>query len=109
MLNRIIPAICCALLVWIIGCDRGTEESLPPDEVLIDLIVDLHLAEASMTRVNVMKQDSVSLILRQRVALSNGTTPEQMDRWLETLQKTPDRLVAVYDSVIARLERLETH
>jgi hypothetical protein len=54
------------------------------------------------------KQDSVSDIVRARVAGSYGITPAEMDVWIETLQKSPDHLVVVYDSVVARLERVKT-
>jgi nucleotidyltransferase/DNA polymerase involved in DNA repair len=92
-------------LLPFLGCEKRATESLPPDEVLISLIYDLHLAEASMTRVHVSVQDSIALILRERVATSYGITPDKMESWLEILQKSPDHLNVVYDSVIARFER----
>ena len=102
MYKRLIPGLCVAA---ILACGQKPEIILPPDEVLISLICDLHLAETSMSRVHVSMQDSVSLALRERIALPHGITPEEMDTWLETLQKSPDHLLAVYDSVIARLEK----
>jgi hypothetical protein len=93
------------LLTALLACNRQAEIILPPDEELVSLIHDLHLAEASMARVHISMQDSVSMALRERIALAHGITPEQMDTWLETLQTSPDHLLIVYDSVIARLER----
>jgi len=88
------------------GCKEPHDEvSLPPDAVLINIIHDLHLGEASMSRVHILSQDSVSLEIRQRIANTYNTTPEQMDLWLEALQKSPEHLLAVYDSVIARFEK----
>ncbi len=91
--------------VIIISCEQRSEVTLPSDEVLINLVYDLHLAEASMNRVNAAKQDSVAEILRNRIADSYSITPDQMDAWLEILQKSPDHLITVYDSVIVRYER----
>ena len=89
-----------------LGCKESRDEvSLPPDTVLIDMIHDLHLGEASMSRVHILNQDSVSLEIRQRIANKYNTTPEQMDLWIETLQKSPEHLLTVYDSVIARFEK----
>lgn len=96
---------CIPCLLLIVGCTRVKQEELPPDEVLIDLLCDLHLAESSMTRVPIEKQDSISDVLRARIARSHGIAPDQIDLWLEILQKSPDHLMTVYDSVIVRLER----
>lgn len=89
----------------LLGCEQRSEGTLPTDGVLIDLIYDLHLAEASMNRVHASRQDSVSDVLRERIASSYGISPEQMDSWLSELQQSPDHLTTVYDSVIARYER----
>lgn len=91
--------------VLLLACEQRNETTLPTDEVLIELIYDLHLAEASMNRVHASRQDSVSDVLRERIASSYGISPEQMDTWLSELQQSPDHLNAVYDSVIARYER----
>lgn len=92
-------AMCC------IGCETSGETKLPPDELLIELIMDLHRAEATMNRINNERQDSISLIIRDRIAQSYDVSPETMDLWLETLQKSPEHMITIYDSVIARLER----
>lgn len=99
---RLVPLVIGMLLG---GCEQRSDVTLPTDEVLIELIYDLHLAEASMNRVHASRQDSVSDVLRERVAASYGISPEQMDAWLNTLQQSPEHLNTVYDSVIARYER----
>ena len=93
------------ILVSGIACKPTSEVELPSDEELVSLIHDLHLAETSMARVHIAMQDSVSMELRKLVAKSHGIAPEQMDTWLEELQRSPDHLRIVYDSVIARFER----
>jgi len=92
-------------LIVVLACAEQTETTLPSDEELVRLIRDLHLAEASMARVHISMQDSVSMQLRARIARDHGITPDEMDGWLETLQKSPEHLLVVYDSVIATLER----
>ena len=99
--------VCIVFLVLVpwLACEQRSENPLPPDPVLIDLVYDLHLAEASMTRVAEGKQDSISEVIRARIASSYGISATEMDIWLETLQKSPEHLIVVYDSVIARLEK----
>ncbi len=88
------------------GCDRGAKLSpLPSDEVLVELLYDLHLAEATLSRVPFQVQDSIALLVRERVAASYQITPEQMDDWLFQLQMTPEHLITVYDSLIVLIER----
>lgn len=107
-MHRYFSSLACIILLVGNACEQKTEITLPPDKVLIDLLFDLHLAEASMTRVSAEKQDSVSDVVRTRVAGSYGITPAEMDVWIEILQKSPDHLIVVYDSVIARLEKVKT-
>lgn len=90
------------------GCETDSQTELPSDEVLIELIMDLHQAEATMNRINHERQDSVALVVRERIATSYGISPETMDLWMETLQKSPEHMTVVYDSVIARYERQVT-
>jgi hypothetical protein len=102
-MSRVLLA--CILIINSLACGDPDSSQLPEDEVLIELLTDLHLAETAMTRVNALNQDSVSTQLRQRVARAHDISPERMDQWLEELQKSPDRLMVIYDSVIVRLER----
>jgi hypothetical protein len=87
------------------ACEDSSQARLPPDEVLVDLVYDLHVAEVSLIRVNIARQDSVAGVIRDRIAATHGISPQRMDTWLEMLQKSPERLIVVYDSVIARFER----
>jgi hypothetical protein len=81
------------------------ETTLPSDEVLVDLLCDLHLAEATLNKISIARQDSVVVKIRERIAASHGISSAKMDEWLEALQKSPEHSIAVYDSVIVELER----
>ncbi|HLF65469.1 MAG TPA: DUF4296 domain-containing protein [Saprospiraceae bacterium] len=105
MHNCILSLIVFTVIALILGCERRTEIILPSDNVLIDLIYDLHVAEASLNRVNTANQDSVADLVRARIAASYGIKADQMDAWLEILQKSPDHLIVIYDSVITRFEK----
>ena len=100
-----LPGLLVFSFLVVTGCEEHDEVILPSDEELVELIYDLHSAESTLSRVYAGHQDSIAAILRERVAASHGTTPEQMDIWLEALQRSPEHLEAVYDSVIVRFER----
>ena len=91
--------------IFLMGCEEQEQPTLPPDPVLVDIIYDLHIGEAALNRTDIARQDSISAAFRARIAASHNITPNQMDTWLETLQKSPEHLITVYDSVIARYER----
>jgi len=100
--------MCCltgAVLLWNACHETHEEVVLPPDEVLVELICDLHKAEAVMNRSTAESQDTLAAKIRDRIATSHNITAQQMDTWLDALQKSPEHLIAVYDSVIVRLER----
>lgn len=105
MHNRFPIAVIGVFFLMIMSCTQSAETTLPPDEVLVDIMYDLHLAETALARVNLASQDSVAAIVRDRIAMSYDISPETMDAWMEALQRSPDHLMMVYDSVIARFER----
>ena len=58
-----------ALLLGWWGCESPEPEStLPGNEKLIDIFVDLHLSEMPLTRAPHAVKDSIGEILREKVA-----------------------------------------
>jgi hypothetical protein len=104
---HILVHICVAAMLWVgTGCkEEMPETTLPSDEVLVSLLCDLHLAEASLNKISIARQDTVVVKIRERIAATYGISPAKMDEWLEALQKSPEHNIAVYDSVIVELER----
>lgn len=96
-------------VVWTVSCKSAPPELPLSDDVLIDVLVDLHLAEGAMQRVPAQWRDSIGAELRARVALTYGMTPDELERVVGLLQLQPERSVVVYDSVIARLEREQSN
>ena len=92
------------LFVLLPSCQRQPVDVLPPDDLLIDILVDLHMAEGAMQRVPVQMQDSIGTIIRSRVAAQHGLSAEALDTYLQTLQRDPEHSVALYDSVVVRLQ-----
>ena len=82
------------------------EEPLPDNEYLINMLVDLHLAEMPLTRVPFEQRDSVGEVLRGRVAQDYGLTSEGIDELVVRVQMDLELSTALYDSVVVRLERI---
>ena len=91
-------------LLGVTGCRQEAPELPLSDDLLIEVLMDLHLAEASMQRVPVQWRDSLGADIRSRVAVSYGLTPDELQSIIGQLQLQPEKSAALYDSVIARLE-----
>ncbi len=80
---------------------------LPPDDVLIDLLIDMHLAEIPMARVPQESRDSIGSMVRTMIARKHDMTGEEVERIVAELQLNPDKFLAIYDSVAVRLEQMK--
>lgn len=105
-MRRLIPAL--VLTVLLSSACRNDEPVLSlDDEVLIDVLIDLHLAESTMQRVPAFDKDSIGDLLRERVANTHGLEPGYMEMQIGILQTMPEKSIEIYDSVIVRLERIQ--
>jgi hypothetical protein len=97
----------CFLLLFS-ACGKTEEpEPLPPIDFLVDLTLDLHLAEGPMARVKQEMKDSIGLIIRTKIAHKHGITEEYLEEIITRVQRDPILNVQVYDSVVVRLARMQ--
>jgi hypothetical protein len=82
-------------------------EPLPPIGVLVDLTLDLQLAEGPMARVPQELKDSIGLVVREKIADKHGISREYLDEIMLRLQLNPVLNVQVYDSMIVRLAKMK--
>lgn len=100
-------AILFASMIIIISCeDQASHEPLPPIALLIDLTLDLHLAEGPMARVGREQRDSIGLIVRKKIAAKHGIAYEYLEETMARLQLNPILNVQIYDSVVVRLAKM---
>jgi hypothetical protein len=92
-----------ALLVALSGC--RTEPEVPLGQgVLIDVLTDLHLADARADALAPPGDaDSLRQTYRAEVLQQHGLGLQQWDEALDALAAHPDHMTAAYDSVLARL------
>lgn len=93
---------------FIIACnEEPPPEPLPSNEFLVNLTLDLHLAEGPMSRVRHTQRDSIGLIVREKIARKHGISHERLEDIMTRLQLDPKLNVQIYDSVIVRLARMQ--
>ena len=90
-----------------VACQTEEEEPLPPKSLIIDVMTDLYMADIPMARVSNDMKDSVGMVVRNKIAMQNGITPEELSELIARVQVDPDLNMEISDSVIARLEALK--
>lgn len=76
------------------------------EDVYVDILVDLHIAETYIQQVSPAMQDSAAEVTRAAIARLYGLKPEQMEQQIRLLQGDPKMHQEVYDRVIDRLDSL---
>gem|GEM_PF-6162257 len=100
--------ICALCLFAFFSCSEEKQsEPLPPNDKLVGIILDLHLAEGPMARVSPEQKDSIGLIVRTKIARKHGITHEYLEEIITRLQLDPVLNVQIYDSVKVRLARMQ--
>ena len=99
------------LLVFIgMICFWGCKEDLKPtlsDEKMVDVLTDLHLAEASMLTLNKKLKDSVYLVYYGQIFEIHQVEDSVFFRDLEIIRKNPKWVEEIYDKVVVNLEQLD--
>ncbi len=85
-----------------------SEKRLPiEEEKLVDILRDIHIAEAAMQNLIGVTKDSFGIIYYNQVLGLYGVERAVFDITMERLRKDPERLSVVYEKVIKELDLLE--
>lgn len=87
------------------GC--SSEPALPlSKEKLVDVLMDVHVAEAALNQVPAgPRKDSLAELYYNQVAEIHGIHRENLDTSLAILQRNPGLMKAVYQEVLAEVEK----
>lgn len=95
-------------LLFIGACGSDHTPQPLPDEILIKVMADLHIAEAALQRLPRNYKDTVSQRYYDEVAKIHGLTRTQLDTALYWLRARPEEMFRVYEAVTEYLEKQET-
>lgn len=96
------------LLIGILGfisCSDQTPLLLEEDK-MINVIRDIHIAEAAMQNLIDITKDSVGEIYYQQVFEIHQVNKADFDSSMIILRKDPERLGLIYDRVLEELEEI---
>lgn len=87
------------LLVWLQGC-KSPQTPLPiPEDKLVELLADLHLAENAAQELPAESKDRIKARYYDRIFKDHSTTREAFEASIKILNQTPARLTEIYTLV----------
>lgn len=98
-----------ALLVGVFlffSCKEEIKSGLS-DEKMVNVLTDLHLAEASMLTLNKRLKDSIHVVYYEQVFKIHEVNDSLFFEELEILRKSPKRVEEIYTKVIDNIEQLD--
>ena len=98
------------LMLLVISCNRGDKKYIIPEKKFVNLLVDLHLAEAIAAESNREVFTSVKLdsaTLYGSVFAKYNVTRGMFDSTMLYYSLKPERFQKIYNSVTAKLKRME--
>lgn len=91
-------------IVGLVGCQNSNSKMSFSEEKMIDILVDIHVAEGALT---VIPKDSIELKRAQymhKIAQIHKTSIPEIEKNLAKLQKKVDRLKAIQKTVVHELK-----
>ena len=91
------------------GCSKAEVEEAPliPDEKMINILVDLHIAESAILSANKSQKDSIGSLYFAQVFEMHGIQDSLFYKNLNLISKNPNRTEAIYEKVVEQIDILD--
>ena len=101
------PLVIFLLAALIMACQEETQ-SLPLDEAqLIEVLADVHIAEAAGQQLRGGTKDSVMQVYYAQICSIHQVDQEAFIQSMKQLRNEPKRLQEIYDKVTEAIERVD--
>lgn len=107
-MTRYFQMLLILLTLFVASC--AEEEVIPiplPEEKLIDVLIDVHVAEAMMDKLTAIDQDTVGKVYYRMIFREHEVSKEDFDKSMEILREDPERLNSIYEQILDKLNVLE--
>lgn len=100
-----IGLMCC--FIFFVSC--GDKEIPIPlsEEKLVDVMIDMHIAESMIEKLPVSDRDTVGHVYYRMIYREHEVSQEDFDESIKVLREDPERLNAIYVLVMEQLNVLE--
>jgi Domain of unknown function (DUF4296) len=99
-----LPPSVIAVFFTLFACKNDKIQLPVPQEKMVDVLVDIHIAEAYIENVNTTLKDSMTRIYYPQIFKHHGITAKLYDSTFAVLSNQPDLMKSVYDDVMERVE-----
>lgn len=94
------------VIIWLaLGCQAPSEKPYLPDDELVKILVDMHIANAAVSRATNHLQDSLRVAYKEDIARKYGIPVEEITANLENLRKDFAHMDQVYQRVMDTLTK----
>ena len=92
---------------WLAACQTPPTPLPIAETKLIEIIADVHLAEAGFRELPYQLKDSLAPIYYERIMASHQVSMADFDSSMFIIREDPDRLQAIYTKVMEQLSTRE--
>lgn len=104
---RIIFFVNIILIVFTISCNSGEEKPPIDKEKLVQILVDVHIAEAAVQDYSGLQKDSIGKVYYKQLFSLHHVTEKDFYRSMYLIKQDPENLEALYKEVLTELEKRE--
>ncbi len=87
-----------------------SEEEIPiplSEEQMIDILIDMHIAESMIEKLPVSDRDTVGNVYYRMIYRQHGVNQTDFDESMGVLREDPERLNEIYSQILEELNILE--
>lgn len=106
-LSRLVRILALTLILFT-AC---AEEEVPiplSEEKMIDVLIDLHMAESMIEKLPLSDRDTVGHVYYRMIYREHGISEAEFDESIAILREDPKRLNALYEQILEKLNVLES-
>lgn len=92
------------LFVILASCRQRIPGISMPEDKLVPLLMDVHLAEAALQNVHGTVKDSLTDVYLGQICTIHEVDREKLDRVLAELRNNPEAMDRVYRKVVQKIE-----
>lgn len=86
-------------------CKNDENGLLIPEEKMIAILADIHLAEAALKSIKKHKKDSLGSMYYEQIFTIHNISRDSFENDLHILRSTPDKLEKIYSKVLEQLNK----
>lgn len=107
-MNKKILLLLFIVSVWGAGCGKEEVTGLAvPEEKMIQVLADVHLAEASLQSLYGNEKDSTAQVYYQQIYFIHEIEEEQFEEAMQWLRRDPETAERIYARVMEELSKRE--